>query len=46
MQSADGERPLGLKPSLIARRLRGPKGPLFHGGAGIRCFVAGCEALG
>jgi hypothetical protein len=38
MQSADEERPLGLKPSLIANRLRGPEGPLFHGDAGIREF--------
>jgi hypothetical protein len=31
MQSAEEERPPGLKPPVILQGLRGPKGPLFHG---------------
>jgi hypothetical protein len=35
---ADKKRPLGLKPAHIRNDLRGPEGPLFHGGADIHEF--------
>jgi hypothetical protein len=38
MQSAEEQRPLGLKPTMISRGLRGPEGPLFHGDPHIREF--------
>ena len=38
MQSEGDERQPGLKPALIAEGLRGPEGPLFHGGARIWGF--------
>jgi len=38
MQSDENERPPGLKPGLIAERLRGPEGPFFHGDACICGF--------
>jgi len=38
MQFAENERPPGLKPTLIALDLRGPKGPLFHGDVHICSF--------
>jgi len=37
-QSAEEQRPLGLKPTMISRGLRGPEGPLFHGDPHIREF--------
>jgi tetraacyldisaccharide 4'-kinase len=34
-RSAEEQRPPGLKPAVILEGLRGPEGPLFHGGANI-----------
>jgi len=38
MQSSEEKRPPRLKPALISLGLRGPEGPLFHGGPHISEF--------
>ena len=38
-------RPLGLKPLLLMRALRGAEAPLFHVAAGRLNFSAGCKGM-